>query len=154
MWVGNRVRVRVATTPLTFDHPGQWLLAAWARRDRHGRRVASTPLALCRVWEPPPIPRFRGPRLIRHTVLYFVLNNQKSQIYSPDYHPCSGRHCTVFAPLSPPRRTDMSPARGALTCALLVSTVAHVVGNPHSKVILTAAKALRPGSCSLLCCVP
>ena len=46
MWVGDRLRVRVATTPLTFDHPGQWLLAAWARRDRHGRRVASTPLAL------------------------------------------------------------------------------------------------------------
>ena len=35
MWVGDRVRARVATTPLTFDHPGQWLpglLAAWTRR--------------------------------------------------------------------------------------------------------------------------
>ena len=56
MWGGDRVRVRVAATPLTFDHPGQWLLAAWARRDRHSCRVASTPLALYRVWEPPPIP--------------------------------------------------------------------------------------------------
>ena len=80
MWVGNRVRAKVATTPLTFDHPGQWLLAAWARRDRHGRRVASTPLALHGSHH-----RFRLP------VLIVQLSHTTSILYSAGTR---GRWCT------------------------------------------------------------